>query len=143
MTDIEKYAITVTFAKLIHKTPKGMFRETIQHLQKTLAKSCDYEIYPEFRIVTGDIHYHGTIAIKDKIKWYKQTLPSLKRMGYVKVKKIDDLQGWTKYLQKEYSITKGILDIELPIKEYIRHIEYDGCTCIICKMEYQNINIPE
>ena len=117
----ESYAITLTFKYLKCNSPKGQFRETIQYLTKTLNRSCKYELYPEWRHTTGHIHYHGTIWIVDMIKYFKQTLPTLKSMGFILIKKIDNKDKWDTYCKKEKHIAEGILGIEIPINSVIEY----------------------
>lgn len=111
----DPYALTMTFKYLKCKTPQGQFRETIQYLTKILNRSCEFVLYPEWRHTTGHIHYHGTIIIKDMIKYFKSTLPALKGLGFILIKKIDDKDKWDKYCTKEKYIAEGILGIKLPI----------------------------
>ena len=144
------YAITITFKEIHSKTPKGQFKETYKTVCRILAQSTDFEIYPEYRLLSGEIHYHGTIDIKDNIKWLKATLRQLKGLGFCKLKKIDDLQGWLKYCEKEMSQSQELIGLKLPIKnEMWKHnpkleqilIEDDKvskinkCTCIECKLK--------
>lgn len=114
------YAITVTFSIIKSNYPKQQFNETIGVLSNELHKSTQFIIMPEWRATNGSIHYHGTLTITDKIKWYKSTLPRIKRWGYVLIKKIDDIKKWTDYMYKEHCIAQGILgeDIHLPIYRY-------------------------
>jgi len=121
--DGENYAITITFATLRSNFPKQQFRETITYVTKTLKQSTSFIIVPEWRITNGSIHYHGTIHIFDKVKWYKSTLPSLKKMGYCLIKKIDNYDKWNSYLAKEQCVAQGILgeDYFLPIYRYIEN----------------------
>lgn len=71
-------------------------------------------IMPELN-KNGNLHYHGTIVIKDKIKWYKVILPKLKKDGFVLIKSIDDMQKWTEYINKTKEEMMIITERELPI----------------------------
>ncbi len=55
--------------------------------------------------VEGNVHYHGiiiSIKNKKKRKWYNETLPNLKRMGFIKLKKITDMSRWITYMLKDF-----------------------------------------
>lgn len=131
VTKLADYALTITFKHLHTKSPKGMFKETAPYLTKLLNRSTIFSIVPEFRHTTGDIHYHGVIQITDYIKWHKDTLPSLKRLGYVCIKMIggkscvlkrsyyDMFKGWEKYYTKEIDIARGLLGDYFPITKEI------------------------
>lgn len=120
MAKAEGFAITVTFSKLLARTPNGMFKETIPELSRVLWLSTDFLIWPEWRLATGDIHYHGVVYIYDKIKWHKSTLPALKRFGFFKIKPIDNYDKWIKYCTKEEQIATDIIDVKLPIETNIK-----------------------
>lgn len=119
---LEEYAITVTYKYLHCKTPRGQFKESAPYLTRILKRSTSFNIIPEFRHTTGDIHYHGIICITDYIKWHKSTLPELKRLGFVCIKKIhkDLRDGWIKYYTKEIDIAKGILGDYFPLTSEIQ-----------------------
>lgn len=83
--------------------------------------SNEYEIYPEFDL-TGRLHYHGTIILKDKIKWYKKACQQLKNIGYICVKdNVND--GWNQYILKEWETTKAVLEIDSPIQPITKGIK--------------------
>lgn len=125
------YAITITYKSLNNKTPYGQFRETAPYITSLLAKSTTFKIVPEWRITNGSIHYHGTINIVDRIKWLKQTLPSIKSLGFLLVKPIDNNDKWESYLAKELDIARGIvkelsfpLDKEVYIEKKKKKVDY-------------------
>jgi hypothetical protein len=115
------YAVTITFKRLVLKTPFGQFKETAPYLTKLLQECADFELYPEWRHTTGDIHYHGCIFIWDFVKWFKRVLPSLKNQGFLLLKKIDKPDKWLTYCKKEVHIAKQIIpeQITLPIDKQI------------------------
>lgn len=113
------FAYTQTFTATHLKTPKGQFKETVVHLTKLLARSTAFILVPEWRATNGSIHYHGILIIKDRIKWLKQTLPSLRTLGYVLIKPIDNMQKWIEYFTKEMYIASGIIDLQMPICEQV------------------------
>lgn len=128
ITRIADYAVTITFKHLHCKSPKGMFKETSPYLTKLLARSTTFSLVAEFRAETGDIHYHGVIRIKDFIKWHRDTLPNLKRLGFICIKKIggksckfmkksyeEIYDGWVKYYTKEIDVARGLLGDYFPL----------------------------
>lgn len=117
--DIVNYAITITFKRLLSKSAFGMFKETAPVVTRILHPSTKYELYPEWRHTTGEIHYHGKIVITDYIKWFKSTLPMLKRLGYCCIKKVDNMEKWDKYLKKEMYIANAISPLPLPITKQV------------------------
>lgn len=137
--EVVEYAITLTFKKLHCKSPYGQFKETAPAITKLLHRSCKFELFPEWRHATGDIHYHGIIRIVDHIKWLKQTLPSLKGHGFILIKKIDNKSKWDEYCKKERDISKGILpdQITLPIDRVVEVVRKHKKT-LVC-MNTSNI----
>lgn len=117
-----EYAFTMTFKRLNCKTPRGQFYETAPYLTKVLERSTSFSIMPEWRHTTGDIHFHGILRIYDMIKWLKQTLPTLKSMGFLLLKPLKEKgkEGWNDYYNKEIIIAEGILpSVPLPIESRI------------------------
>lgn len=110
-----KYALTITYKYLHCRTPRGQFYEVIPYTTKLLQKSTFFELVPEFRITNGSIHCHCIIEIRDRIKWLKQTLPGLKRLGFYLVKPIDNLEKWKKYIEKEVDVIQSIVPYPMPI----------------------------
>jgi len=119
------YALTVTFKRLHCKTPRAQYWETICDLTKTLNRSTLFCIVPEWRTTDGSIHYHGTVKIYDRIKWLKQTLPAIKRLGFVCIKPIkkDGMKGWHKYFTKEIEIAESIVGHPMPVEEIITRVK--------------------
>lgn len=83
--------------------------------------SKNFKIYPELTH-QGNIHFHGKIYIEDPVKWFKKTLPTLKRNGFVKIK-TNLNEGWDEYCGKQWDIFKDVLDLENPIDyPYLKQI---------------------
>lgn len=50
----------------------------------------------------GSIHYHGIILNKGRSgNYYNKFLPSIKKLGFVQIKKIKDLSEWIGYVTKD------------------------------------------
>lgn len=114
---IKCYGITITFKKpleLSHK-PFHQYNYTRVFISKILGQSCvDFRIIPEFT-VAGRIHYHGILKIRKFPKWIKDTLPSLRKLGFCKIenfKKPENMERWTTYMYKSLDDTKTILGIK-------------------------------
>jgi len=75
-------------------------RDIIHALQEVV----NFVVVPE-ATVEGNVHYHGiiiSIKKKKKRKWYNEALPSLKAMGFIKIKKITDMSRWIDYMLKDF-----------------------------------------
>lgn len=98
--------------------PQYQYNDTIEYIN-LLASCCSkYEVYPELT-ASGNIHYHGTICIKDTVKWFKKVLPTLKYKGFVKIKPNPN-DGWTTYTSKSLELMKKLLpDVTLPITKRV------------------------
>lgn len=92
--------------------PIFQFNDLVPYLN-LMRKSCDYIIYPELTIA-GNMHFHGKISIRDKKKYYTQTLPSLKYNGFICLKK-EPNEVWDNYIKKDASDMQEILGIPLPL----------------------------
>jgi len=84
-------------------------------ISKILGSSCvDFRCMPEFT-VQGRIHYHSILKIKNFSKWVKDTLPSLRKLGYCKIESFkEDINRtrWEEYMYKSTEDTKIILGIK-------------------------------
>jgi len=81
---------------------------------KRLTTCCSaLKIYPEC-FVNGGLHYHGTLVISDKIKWYASVLPNLKYSGFVVIKQRPD-DGWLKYISKDWDVMSAVLQLDKPL----------------------------
>lgn len=112
-------AVTFTYSNIKNKTPYGQFKETVIKLIQQLQESCDYEIIPEWRMTSGEIHYHGIIYILLPDIWLTKTLPFLKRNGFVKIKTIDDMPKWTQYYNKNRILAESITKLQMPIRQQV------------------------
>lgn len=123
----DRIAITWACNRTFHTNdPKIGFSMAVNVLKKLRTVSEKFILYPEIGNGGSNIHFHGVIILKDKVKWFKSVLPTLKRNGFVKIKPLKS-QEWYDYIQKEWEIMKNILDIDSPIDdEYIAKVcKYD------------------
>lgn len=121
--DLLILAYTQTISNLRTKMPASQFKESAPYLTKTLGRSTEYLLVPEWRTNTGEIHYHGIILVKDKVKWFKETLPALKSLGFEKIKNIDWIEKWIDYIVKEAEVANRILKLPMPITDRVVTID--------------------
>ncbi len=96
-----------------HINPLWTLNEHTYHLMK-LKRCCkEVNLYPEY-CASGKLHWHGSLVIKDQVKWFKSILPYFKYRGYVCVK-LEFSAEWTKYIQKNKVDMEKILEIQLPL----------------------------
>lgn len=81
----------------------------LRQLLKLARCSNKFVIVPEIGDL-GKLHCHGWFYMKDKIKWTKSVLPSLKKFGFIKLNKATVINKKSfKYYKKDLSFTKCIL----------------------------------
>lgn len=109
-------AVTQTFSRVIAKKPLSQYNEVKKQIIKHYDKlGCIYLLFPEFRLTTLEIHFHGVLKIIDKVK-YQQNLFYLGQMGFSKIKFMDKPEKWFEYCMKDYVTnqkTLGFNNIEL------------------------------
>lgn len=89
--------------------PQDSFKLQIEHI-RLLRLCCDkVDLYPEM-FLNGGLHWHGTLHITDKIKWYKKILPNFRKHGMVVVKSNPD-ETWNRYQSKEWIMMQELLNI--------------------------------
>lgn len=71
-------------------------------------------VYPEINI-NGNLHYHMLVEVFDKVKFYKAVIPSMKRDGYVIIKRVFDRQKWFDYMTKEVNVMSQLIKYPVPI----------------------------
>lgn len=92
----------------------------------------EFEINPELN-ANGGLHYHGYFIIKDRVKYFKSCLPTLKRNGMVRVEKIKhDFDKAVLYSRKDRTLMESLLkrtSIVLPIIKTEETKKYYGIGC--------------
>lgn len=87
--------------------PQFQYDECVSTLCNLNMCCYDFVVSPELN-VNGNIHFHGILDIKDKVKWYKKVLPSFKYMGFVLVKPNPDTK-WKWYIFKDKDLMSKLL----------------------------------
>lgn len=122
------------------QTPIGQFRRTAPVITKHLTRSCYFVLCPEWRTLTGVIHYHGIIFITDRTRWLRTTRPALRREGFICLKEIDNLQKWIEYFTKEAQIAESILKRNMPICSQV-HKQGPWDRALFSPTKESNVNI--
>lgn len=78
-----------------------------------------YIIFPEFD-EKGRLHYHGIIDLDNTryIRFHKHAIHKLKQIGFVDISLLKEFKNNLRqciYMQKDWGMTKQILDISYPI----------------------------
>lgn len=124
---VKQYGITQTFRNPLERTHsvRAQYYYTRVMLSKYLGESCDdFVIYPEFTI-QGRIHYHGLLTIKNYVKWVRDTLPRLRKLGFVKMETFkDNPDNWITYMKKSVLDTKAILNFKDDINIAVTKDDY-------------------
>lgn len=71
-------------------------------------KHCEINVVSEFGAY-GRWHFHGTIYIKDILKFYVYDLPVLRRHGALEIDTIEDMDEWNDYCLKEQLLVDTFL----------------------------------
>ncbi len=82
---------------------------TVSNIRRALKYACKYVLYVELTM-EGHVHYHGWFNIIDKVKYYKKTLPTLKRIGFIKIKSNVN-EGWRTYCNKDQDNMKVVFTL--------------------------------
>lgn len=104
----DTWAFTLTFKR----DPGGWIKphEQMRATQPKIAKMLkrcagdQWSFWPELQPTSCRIHYHGWLQVKDKIKFYKNFFPQMKRNGFTVFKKLTnivDKTRWIGYCSKE------------------------------------------
>lgn len=114
--DTEKIALTWSPDQKQYAQYKLPMKQLCAHMEviRCIKLAGDYKCYPEFHN-NGNLHYHFIVELKDKIKWFKKVLPTLKYHGFVVVKPATDFAGWLSYCTKHQQTVEHTLKILLPI----------------------------
>ncbi len=115
--------------------PEVLYHQDTPLICNWLRKFSDhYIMFTEFD-PNNRIHYHLTVRIKDKIKYYK-TKYSLERiLGFVKTKRLIkpiDLLRWTMYIRKDYYINYKIFKFIIYKRKDKKHRLQNVVICKDC-----------
>lgn len=101
--------------------PIRQFQQTWPVLKH--ATSCweTWALTPELNS-NGNIHFHGHFSLNPDIasqsKWFRRSLPCLKRKGFIKINKVKHCLEET-YMLKDTFLMQEILGIKLPLRSVI------------------------
>lgn len=115
------YAFTQTLGQNMRQISpvNTQFTHVLPFIKEFLNKCCyDYELWPELH-QSGDVHFHGILDIKDKIKYYKTLKKHTERIGNVLLKNIDDMAKWKEYCGKDIKDMEKLFKIKLPIRKTV------------------------
>lgn len=103
--------------------PRRQYKCLLNHCLLSIYKCCDrFCIVPELN-ANGNVHIHGWLHVKDKIKYFKWFLPRCRQYGFVLCKTSVDSNWYNKYLVKEIDTTVGVIGEDLPIPLTHNNIE--------------------
>lgn len=94
-------------------------RRLIHRLLQRCSK--EFKMIPEFSD-NGHLHWHGYLYLHDTHKWFMQVLPTIsKRIGFIKVVPVREMQKWLEYCCKDLQQTSDLLKdlVEPDEKVYI------------------------
>lgn len=109
----EIYALTLS-PPIRHGDAEYLYSGDKFLMRKILNRCTDhYMVYPEFDDSTR-LHYHGTIIVKDIIKFHKHTKKMLKaHFNFIKLSKLKTFKDhliWTYYMRKDWGINKVLFN---------------------------------
>lgn len=124
--------------KFAGKRPMYQFYDTIILIQRAFRHSADYTVWPELNL-NGNIHYHGILFMRDKIKFYKFSLPLLKFHGFVLLKDKNINDAWYRYMSKDCVNMRGILpNVRIPISKFKDKKREDDVYEYLVTLPYHN-----
>lgn len=112
---METYLITVS--------PKGVTKNVnyayVDHVNSyfSLFKYCmeDFKLWPELNS-NGNLHWHGYIVIKDKVRWFKKVLPHMKYNCMVRIEKLHgELSKAIEYSKKDEKLMSKVISKKLAV----------------------------
>lgn len=89
--------------------PSVSYWEQRRLIHRMLNRACSqFKMFPELTDA-GHLHWHGFVEVKDPSKWFLQVCPTfVKKLGFIKVKKITNLSKWLEYSMKNIDLTKDL-----------------------------------
>jgi hypothetical protein len=98
----------ITWNPNFEEAPDTKWKRMYEYLNNAFKCCSYYNFMPELS-ESGRLHMHGWVVIKDKVKWFKDFIPRLKRYGMIKVDKPNSVKAF-EYYKKEAETTVQILD---------------------------------
>lgn len=109
LVDEKEYPIAITWCPRPIKglvDPRKQFKVFLRVMKRL--SGAHGVMFPELTL-QGNIHFHGSIRIADKVLWYGHDLPELRYKGFVKIKYIDNVPRWEAYQSKDQKEMRKIL----------------------------------
>lgn len=109
---------TVMPLHFLQKNPSyySQFKDSWETLRSELEGVGNSYVVPEFTL-NGQIHYHGMIEVKDRVKYFKLIRYWRKQLGHNLFKTITNRPEWEKYISKDIDVVKQLIknNIDLPL----------------------------
>lgn len=92
------------------------FKDSWNQIKDELEEVGNSYVVPEFT-TNGQIHYHGMIEVKDRVKYFKMIRYWRKQLGHNLFKTITNRPSWEKYITKDIETVKKLLkdSLDLPL----------------------------
>lgn len=104
---------TLTLKTQIHCTNKRSIKHLIQDIHNILNQIGSYTLNPECHL-SGNIHFHGMLYVKDKVKYYILT-KKLNEIGGFNAQYPRTVGNTVTYTQKDNPEMEEILGVRLPL----------------------------
>ena len=107
----------------IYLSPIQQYLKYDYQLSKILSSYSQYYMRPELTL-QGHIHYHLHLqltSLKEKYKWQKSTIKSLKQLGNTKIKICNKPEGWISYIDKDKTLYNEIFNSPSQIGSLIEY----------------------
>lgn len=114
-------AITLTIRDFVAQrcSLQNLFLSTLNDVGKRLSRCCHkWVLYPELTPDRGQLHFHGTIFVKDPIKWMHFVNYYNKVYGFLKLKPVDDICAWSRYIEKDWFTMQQLLKLQTKMYEF-------------------------
>ncbi len=104
------FAVTIS-PPLYLGNQKYKYREDMKYIRKIMKHTSKHYLFvPEFDAMDR-LHYHGTVRVDDKVKWYKSTKRKFNNIGFSKIKLINDFYShlrWNLYIHKDWWLNRQL-----------------------------------
>lgn len=101
------YAITISPPKRTHIQSNTISYSSDKMVIELALRRQMFSLWPELSDEDERLHYHGTVRIKNYLDWDRRARHILKRLGYIKVKRLRSFRDhlkWILYCTKDRCI---------------------------------------